>query len=232
MWVDVGDERRARPLLELGSEGGREREDVGDDDIRLQLAHERQGVPCGLNDRLVEVEWLRAGGEHAVLGRGGEAKALGLDILSPARPCLQCDVVAARAERAAEGDHRECVAGVAECAEQHRRPFDGQSRAASSASRRSCSRRSGAGERGRRHAERAHSGISVDRRAARVRRPSGRTARRCRSAGRGSRPSPPRACLRGTGPESSGPPAHSRSAARAGCRSSACASPSRRRTAR
>ena len=39
--MDVGDERRARAAVELGGERGGEREDVGDDDVRRKLAHER-----------------------------------------------------------------------------------------------------------------------------------------------------------------------------------------------
>ena len=70
-----------------------------------------------MDDGLVEVQRLGAGGEHAVLGRSREGKALGLDVLAPALPGLQRHVVAASGERPPEGDHREGVAGVAEGAQ-------------------------------------------------------------------------------------------------------------------
>ena len=58
MGVDVRDQRRARTSLELGGERGREREDVCDDDVGLQLTHERPRVVRDVHDRLVEVERL------------------------------------------------------------------------------------------------------------------------------------------------------------------------------
>ncbi len=73
----------------------------------------------GVDDGFVEVERLGALREDLVLGGGREADALGLDVLLPALPGLQRDVVPARDERAPERDHREGVAGVAEGAEQH-----------------------------------------------------------------------------------------------------------------
>ena len=116
-----------------------------------QLAHERDGVVRGVDDGLVEVEWLGPGGEDAVLGGGGEVQPLGFDVLLPAPPGLQRDVVSAGGERAPEGDHGKGVPGVAEGAEQHRGRggpaallTTGSRQAASSASSRSCCRRSGA----------------------------------------------------------------------------------------
>ena len=98
-----------------------------------------------------------------VLGCGREVDALGLDVRLPAAPGLQRDVVSAGDERAPEGDHGKGVAGVAEGAEQHppgrrasisapcarwaaRSLATGRvaGQAASSASSRSCCRRSGA----------------------------------------------------------------------------------------
>ena len=79
MRVDVGDQRRARHALELGRERRREREDVGDGDVRAQLAHERERVERGVHDGLVEVERLGPRGKDLVLGRGRERHALGLD---------------------------------------------------------------------------------------------------------------------------------------------------------
>ncbi len=117
-WVDVGDERGAGDLLELRRQRGGECEDVGDDDVRPQLANERERVGGGLDDGLVEVEGLGTGGEDLVLGRRGEGEALGLDVLPPARPGLKRDVVPARRERPPEGDHGEGVPWVAEGAEQ------------------------------------------------------------------------------------------------------------------
>ena len=116
--VDVGDEGGAGHVLELGGESGGEREDVGNDRVGAQLAHQRLRVDGGVDHRLVEVERLRPGGEHLVLGGGGERETLGLDVVAPARPRLQRHLVAAGAQGAAEGDHREGVARIAERAEQ------------------------------------------------------------------------------------------------------------------
>ena len=144
--VHVRDQRRPRPAVELGRERRREREDVGDDDLGGELAHERQRVVGGVDDGLVEVERLGALREDLVLGRGRERHPLALDVALPAPPGLQRDLVTARHERAAERDHRKSVAGVAEGAQQdpaaggHAWPRGAQ--AASSASRRICSRRS------------------------------------------------------------------------------------------
>ncbi len=66
--VHVGDERRDGYFLELGGERGGEREDVGDHDLRLELTHERERVAGGVHDRLVEVERLRPVREDVVLG--------------------------------------------------------------------------------------------------------------------------------------------------------------------
>ena len=67
-----------------------------------------------MNDGLVEVEGLGTGGKHLILGRGREREALGLDVVLPAPPRLQRDLVASRPQRPPEGDHREGMAGVAE----------------------------------------------------------------------------------------------------------------------
>ena len=90
-------------------------------------------------DRLVGRQRALARGEDVVLGRGGEGHPLGLDVLAPARPGLQRHVVAAAGERAAERDRRKRVARVAEGAEQEPQAL---AQAASSATRRSCCRRS------------------------------------------------------------------------------------------
>ena len=109
----------------------------------LQLPHERPRVERGVHDGLIEVQRLGSGRKHLVLGRGRRRHALGLDVLAPARPRLQRDVVPARDERASERDHREGVAGVAKGAQQHpQRPSGGvwhdrAGQAASSASMRS-----------------------------------------------------------------------------------------------
>ena len=58
VWIHVGDERGERQLLELGGERGGEREDVGDDGVRLELAQQRLGIARGVHDRLVEIERL------------------------------------------------------------------------------------------------------------------------------------------------------------------------------
>ena len=92
----------------------REREDVRDHHVRLDLAHERQRVPRRTHHRLVEVQRLRPGGEHLILGRRGELESLALHVLLPALPRLQRDAVATRGQGAGERDHRERVAGVAE----------------------------------------------------------------------------------------------------------------------
>ncbi len=72
-----------------------------------------------MHDGLVEIERLGTLREHLILGRRGEADALGLDVGAPACPRLQRHVVSARHERAAERDHRKRVPGIAEGAEQH-----------------------------------------------------------------------------------------------------------------
>ncbi len=117
--VDVGDERGSRTAVELGGERGGEREDVCDDDVGAQLAHERERVDGRVHDRLVEVKRLGPAGKDLVLRRGSEVEPLGLDVLLPAPPGLKRHVVSAGGERAPEGDHREGVPGVAEGAEQH-----------------------------------------------------------------------------------------------------------------
>ncbi len=139
--IYVRDEGRVWDTLALGCERGSEREDVGDGDVGTQLAHERQRVARGVHDGLVEGERLGARGKHLVLGCGREGDALGFDLCLPARPRLQRDGVPSCRERAPERDHRKRVAGVAEGAQQD---LHAAYAAASSASRRSCCRRSGA----------------------------------------------------------------------------------------
>ncbi len=53
-----------------------------------------------------------------VLGGGGEAHTLRLDVCAPALPRLQRHLVPAGCERASERNHREGVAGVSEGAEE------------------------------------------------------------------------------------------------------------------
>ena len=87
MRVDVGDERRVWDAAQLGGEGRSQREDVRDDDVRSQLAHERQRVARGVHDSLVEVQRLGAVGERLVLGGGREAQiALGFDRRAASAP--------------------------------------------------------------------------------------------------------------------------------------------------
>ena len=138
--VEVGDDRPDRHALELARQRGREREDVGDHDGGGDLAHEVDGLARRPLDRLVGRQRPLAGGEDVVLGRGGEAHPLALDVLLPALPGLQRHRVAAGGELAAERDHRERVPGVAEGAEQD--PRGAVTQAASSAMSRSCSSRS------------------------------------------------------------------------------------------
>ena len=126
--MDMRDEGGARSPIELGGEGGGEREDVVDDDMGLHVAHERERVAGGARDGGVEVERWRAGiagGEDAILGGGGEGEPLGFDLVLPALPGLQRDVVSARGKGTPEGDHGEGVAGVAEGAEQHSQGLTG-----------------------------------------------------------------------------------------------------------
>jgi hypothetical protein len=65
-------------------------------------------------DRLVEIEGLGSRREDLILRRGGEGEPLALDVLLPALPGLQRDLVAALGQRAAERNSRECVSGIAE----------------------------------------------------------------------------------------------------------------------
>ena len=88
-------------------------------------------------DRLVGPERLAVAREDRELGRGREAQPLALGVRRPARPRLQQHVVAAGAQRAAEGQEREGVPGVAERAEE-----DPQAASRHSATRRSCVSRS------------------------------------------------------------------------------------------
>ncbi len=130
----------------------------------------------GLDDGLVEVQRLGARGEDLVLGRRREGEALGLDVLAPARPGLQRDLVAAGRERAPERDHREGVAGVAEGAQQHthasgRRELGHEPQLLQALGR---------GERDGGDPERADAGVAVDGQALANARREGRTARRCR----------------------------------------------------
>ena len=145
--IDVRDQGRVGHPLDLRGERRCEREDVRDDDLRLQVSHERERVSRCVHDGLVEVERLWTGRKDLVLRRGGEANALRLDGLAPASPGLERDLMTARDERTAQRDHGEGVTRVAEGAQQH--PARGcrcghrrLAQAASSASIRSCSRRS------------------------------------------------------------------------------------------
>ena len=107
-----------RHALELAGERGREREDVGDDDRRRHVAHERDRLARRALDRLVGRQRALARGEDVVLRRRREGHPLALDVLLPAPPGLQRDRMPAARELAAERDHREGVPGVAEGPEQ------------------------------------------------------------------------------------------------------------------
>ena len=54
----MGDERGAWDPDELGGKRWSQREDVVDDHVRLQLAHQRERVASGVYDRLVEIQRL------------------------------------------------------------------------------------------------------------------------------------------------------------------------------
>ena len=112
--VHVGHEGRARNLLLLRRQRRGEREDVCHNHVGRRLAHQRQRLARGVHHRLVEVKRLGSGGKHLILGGGGKRQALALYVRAPARPRLQRDLMAARGQRSAEGDHRKRVAGIAE----------------------------------------------------------------------------------------------------------------------
>ncbi|HLL92900.1 MAG TPA: hypothetical protein VK252_08170 [Solirubrobacteraceae bacterium] len=118
VWVDVGDQRRARPAVDLRRQRGGQREDVRHHHVWGQLAHQRDRVRGRMHHRLIEVQRLRTRGEDLVLRRRRERQALILDVLLPARPRLQRHLMPARRQRAPQRDHREGVARVAERAQQ------------------------------------------------------------------------------------------------------------------
>ncbi len=93
-----------------------------DDHVRFQLTHQWERVAGGIDDSLVEIQRLIADRKCAVLRGGGEGDALRLHRHAPALPCLKCHVMATGEQGAPEPDHRECVAGVAEGAEQQAQP--------------------------------------------------------------------------------------------------------------
>ena len=116
--VEVGDDRADGHALELARQRRREREDVRDDDVGRDRAHERDRLAGRALDRLVGRQRPFARGEDVVLGRRREAHPLVLDVLLPAPPGLQRDVVPAAGQLAAQCDDREGVARIAEGVEQ------------------------------------------------------------------------------------------------------------------
>jgi hypothetical protein len=116
--MHVRDERRDRHAAQLRCERRCEGQDVRDDRLRLELAHERHRHPRERQRRVVRVERVAGRGEDGVLGRRVERHAAGEDVVLPAPPGLQGHVVATCRERPAQRDGGERVARVAERAEQ------------------------------------------------------------------------------------------------------------------
>src|SRR5690606_23029334 len=83
---------------------------------------ERPRLQRGPHRRLVGLQRPSLGGEDLVLRRGLEAHPLALDVLAPAAPGLEADLVATGGQRLPERDRREGVAGVAEGGEQEAEP--------------------------------------------------------------------------------------------------------------
>jgi hypothetical protein len=93
--VYVGNQRGAWDACDLAGERGTQSENVVHDDMWLQFPHERERVAGGIDDGLVEVEWLFADWEDAVLGSWGECESLCLHMRAPTLPGLQRNLVAA-----------------------------------------------------------------------------------------------------------------------------------------
>ena len=116
--VDVGDECCDPHSRSLSGECRREREDVVDDDIRLALLYQRLRLLGRLEDSLVGLQRRLAGRKDGVLRRWRKGQAFAEHDLFPLPRGLKRHIVPARAKRAAERDHREGVARVAEGTEQ------------------------------------------------------------------------------------------------------------------
>ena len=114
----MGNERRDLHAGPLSRQRGRQRQDVVDDDLWVTFGHERLRFLGRLQDCLVGLQWRLTGREDGVFRRRRKGQSFAAYKLLPLPRGLQRHLVAARAQRAAERDHREGMARVAEGAEQ------------------------------------------------------------------------------------------------------------------